>query len=183
VGKETAPAKTKPVRAYLQEQFTVSYPVEAVRQVLQPHGLQRLRPNKVPGKPPSAEAQGALVAQYAALNAASVPGTVCAFGEAMPGVHHQEPGSCWGDPKDLPIIKTNSGRKRLNILGASTPADHAFVQVTGEANGHAERGIVWLETVEKASLSAPKIGLVVDPARYVKAPVVEEWLKGPPRLQ
>jgi transposase len=181
--KETAPAKTKQVRAYIQEHCTVSYTVEAVRQVLHKHGLKRLRPKKVPGKPPSEEAQGAFVAQDEALKAASVPGTVFAFGDAMHWVHQNEPGYCWGDPKDPPIIKTNSGRKRLNILGAYTPADHAFVRVTGEENCHAARVIVLLETVEKAYLSAPKIVLFVDHARYFKATWVEDWLKGHPRLQ
>jgi transposase len=180
---ETAPAKTKHVRAYIQEHFTVSDTVEAVRQVLHKHGLKRLRPTKVPGTPPSEEAQGAFVAQYEALKAASVPGTMFAFGDAMHWVHQHAPGYCWGDPKDPPIIKTHSGRKRLNILGAYTPADHSFVHVTGEENCHAERVVVWLETVEKAYLSAPKIVLFVDNARYFKATLVEDWLQGHPRLQ
>jgi transposase len=181
--KETAPAKTKQVRAYIQEHFTVNYTVEAVRQVLHKHGLKRLRPKEVPGKPPSEEAQGIFVAQYEAMKAASAPGTVFAFGDAMHLVHQNEPGYCWGDPKDPPIIKTNSGRKRLNILGAYTPADHSFVHVTGEENCNAERVVVLLETVEQAYSSAPKIVLFVDNARYFKATVVAEWLKGHPRLQ
>jgi hypothetical protein len=33
-------------------------------------------------------------------------------------IHQNVPGLCWGDPKDPPILKTNTSRQRLNILGA-----------------------------------------------------------------
>lgn len=181
--KETAPAKTKQVRAYIQEQFKVSYEVESVRQLLHKQGLKRLRPKEVPGKAPSEEEQRAFVAQYEAMKAASEPGTVFGFGDAMHLVHQNDPGYCWGDPKDPPVIKTNSGRKRLNILGAYMPADHSFVHVTGEETCNAERVVEYLETVEKAYISAPKIVLFVDNAKYFKATLVNEWLEEHPRLQ
>lgn len=181
--KETAPSKTKQVRAYIKEQFRVTYTVEAVRQLLHKQGLKRIRPKEVPGKAPSEEEQQAFVTQYEAMKAASEPGTVFAFGDAMHVVHQNEPGYCWGDPKDPPVIKTNSGRKRLNILGAYIPATHSFVHVTGEETCNAERVIEYLETVEKAYLSVPKIVLFVDNAKYFKAALVREWLKEHPRLQ
>jgi transposase len=181
--KESSPAKTKQVRAYIKEQFKVTYTVEAVRQILHKQGLKRIRPKEVPGKAPSEEEQRAFVTQYEALKAASEPGTVLAFGDAMHLVHQNEPGYCWGDPKNPPVIKTNSGRKRLNILGAYLPADHSFVHVTGEEMCNAERVLEFLETVEKAYISAPKIVLFVDNATYFKATLVSEWLQEHPRLQ
>ena len=65
-------------------------------------------------------------------------------------VHQNEPGYCWGDPKAPPVIKTNSGRKRLNILGAYHPAEHSLVHLTGEDNCDAARAIEFLDRVEKA---------------------------------
>jgi transposase len=181
--KETAPAKTKQVRAYIQAQFKVTYTVEAVRQILHKQGLNRIRPKEVPGKAPSEEEQRAFIVRYEAMKAASEPGTVFGFGDAMHLVHQNEPGYCWGDPKNPPVIKTNSGRKRLNILGAYIPADHSFVHVTGEETCNAERVVEYLETVEKAYISAPKIVLFVDNAKYFKATLVKEWLEEHPRLQ
>ena len=67
--KETAPAKTKQVRAYIKEQFKVTYTVEAVRQILHKQGLKRLRPKEVPGKAPSEEEQRAFVAAWVAHSA------------------------------------------------------------------------------------------------------------------
>ena len=181
--KTTNPAKTKHVRAYIHEQFRVTYTVEAVRQLLHKHGLKVLRPKQQPGKPPSEEVQRAFVSQYETMKAASEPGTVCVFGDAMHLVHQNEPGFCWGDPKAPPVIKTNSGRKRLNILGAYNPAAHSLVHLTGEANCDALRVMEFFDLVEKAYISVPKIVLFVDNAKYFKATLLKEWLKEHPRLQ
>jgi transposase len=181
--KETNPSKTKQVSAYIKEQFRVTYTVEAVRQMLHKQGLKRLRPKQQPGNPPSEDEQRAFVTNYEQMKANSEPGTVFAFGDAMHLVHQNEPGYCWGDPKDPPVIKTNSGRKRLNILGAYIPAEHAVVHLTGEKTCDAQRVIEWLSVVEKAYISVPKVVLFVDNAKYFHATLVTEWRKSHPRIQ
>jgi transposase len=181
--KETHPAKTKQVKVYIAAQFRVTYTIEAVRQILHKQGLKRLRPTVQPGKPPSEDAQRAFVTKYDTMKAESEPGTVFVFGDAMHLVHQNEPGFCWGDPNDPPVIKTNRGRKRLNILGAYNPVEHSLVHLTGEANCDAFRVIEFFERVEKASLSVPPIVLFVDHANYFKATLVEEGLQQHPRLQ
>lgn len=172
--KETAPAKTKQIRAYIQAQFRVTYTVEAVRQLLHKQGLKRIRPKELPGDPPSEDEQRAFVNNYEAMKADSEAGTVFLFGDAMHLVHQNEPGYCWGDPKNPPVIKTNSGRKRLNILGVYHPANHSLVHLTGEENCNAIRVIEFLDTVEKSYISVPKIVLFVDNAKYFKANLVKE---------
>lgn len=44
-------------------------------------------------------------------------------------VHPNIPCLCWGDPKISPVLKTNTGRNRLNILGAYHPYSHAFYHI------------------------------------------------------
>ena len=61
--RTTHPAKTNQGRTALKEQFHVTYTGEAVRQLLPQHGLQRLRPKHIPGKPPREETHRAFVAQ------------------------------------------------------------------------------------------------------------------------
>ena len=181
--KESTPSKAKQVRAYIKEHFKVTYTVEAVRQLLHKQGLKRIRPKEVPGKAPSEEEQRAFITNYQEMKATSEAGTVFAFGDVMHLVHQNEPGYCWGDPTDPPVIKTNTGRKRLNILGAYVPSEHSFVHVTGEETCNAERVLEYLETVERAYISVPKIVLFVDNAKYFKAKLVREWLEEHPRLQ
>jgi transposase len=181
--KETNPAKTKQVSAYIKEQFRGTYTVEAGRQLLHRQGLKRLRPKQQPGDPPSADEQRAFVKHYETMKGESEPGTVFVFGDAMHVVHQNEPGYCWGDPKDPPVIKTNNGRKRLNILGAYNPANHSLVHVTGEETCDAKRVTEWLDIIENAYISVPKIVVFVDNAKYFKATLVADWLKEHPRLR
>jgi len=111
------------------------------------------------------------------------PGTVFLFGDGMHLVHQNVPGLCWGDPKQPPVIKTNTGRKRLNILGAYNPDSHRFVHLTGEENCDAKRVIAYFEVILMAYHKAPTIVLILDNARYFKAATVRKWLKKHPRLR
>ncbi len=180
--KETHPAKTKQVRAYIKEQFRVSYTVEAVRQLLHKHGLKRLRPKKQPANPPSEAEQREFVANYEQMKAECAPGTVFLFLDAMHLVHQNEPGFCWGDPKDPPVIKTNTGRKRLNILGGYNPDDFSLLHVTGEASCNSERVVELLDVVASQHATAPEVIMFSDNANYFYAPSVREWIEAHPKM-
>lgn len=180
--KDIKPAKTKQVRAYILEQFRVTYTIEAVRQVLHKQGLKLLRPKTQPGKPPSEGEQREFVANYEVMKAECSPGTIFLFLDAMHLVHQNEPGLCWGDPKDPPIIKTNSGRKRLNILGGYNPADLSLLHVTGEASCNAERVVEFLDLVARQYADAPEVIMFSDNAKYFYAPSVREWCEAHPNM-
>jgi len=111
------------------------------------------------------------------------PGTVFLFGDGMHLVHQNVPALCWGDPKNPPVLKTNTGRKRLNILGAYNPDIHSFVHLTGEENCDAERVIEYFTVIMRAYPDAPRIVLFLDNAKYHKAEIVFQWLENHPKLQ
>jgi len=181
--KENNPAKTKQIGAYIITEFKVTYSVEAVRQLLRKQGLRMLRPKQQPANPPSEEKQLEFVAEYHALKSSSEPGTRFFFIDGMHLVHQNEPGYCWGDPKNPPINKTNTGRKRLNILGGYDPDNFSLTHLTGETNCNAERVIEFFEIMKKGCGSAPKIIMFSDNAKYFKAGIVQEWLKKNPQIQ
>lgn len=179
--KTTNPAKTKQVNAYIKKEFGVSYSVEAVRVLMHTHGLKRIRPKTQPGHPPSVAEQQEFVANYDQMKAECEPGTVFRFVDGMHLVHQNQPGYCWGDPNDPPIMQTNSGRKRLNILGAYNPADMSLVHVTGEASCNGERVIELFENIEAQDADAPQIVLFSDNATYFYSAQVCEWIDAHPR--
>lgn len=55
------PANVREVMSYINNEFSVSYSYEAVRQLLIKNGLKLLRPVKIPGNPPSSEIQKKLL--------------------------------------------------------------------------------------------------------------------------
>lgn len=180
--KATNPAKAKQVRAYIKEQFGVTYSVEAVRVLMHKQGLKRLRPKTEPANPPSEAEQREFVTTYTQMKAESAPGTAFLFLDAMHLVHQNEPGYCWGDPTDPPVIKTNTGRQRLNILGAYNPADYSLRHVTGEASCNGERVVELFEVIATQDAVAPEIIMFSDNATYFYSKHVRDWLDAHPRM-
>jgi transposase len=129
---ERNPGKIKEISQHIKEHFKISYSNEAVRKLLKRNGLKLLRPKVVPGNPPNEEEQKENIRKYFEMKSSCDPGTVFLFGDGMHLVHQNVPALCWGDPQKPPVIKTNTGRKRLNILGAYNPDTHSFVHLTGE---------------------------------------------------
>jgi transposase len=144
------PENTKQVREYIHEKFGISYSCEAVRQFLKKRGLAVIRPETHPGSPPSVEEQKQFIDEYFRMKYSGPPGSVTLFGDAMHLVHNNVPGLCRGDPKFLPVLDTNSGRKRPDILGAYNPDSHSFLHLTGEENCNAERVTEYLELIMKS---------------------------------
>ena len=175
--KKNNPGKIKQVAQYIQDNFNVKYDNESVRIILIKNGLKVIRPKIIPGDPPSEEKQKECIDDYFERKEACKTGTIFLFGDGMHLVHQNIPALCWGDPKDPPIIKTNTGRMRLNILGAYNPDDHSFLHLTGEENCNAERVIEYLEMIVNAYKTAPGIVLYLDNATYFKAKIVSEWLE------
>ncbi len=175
--KEKNPGKTKEVQEYIKNHFKVGYCNEAVRKLLIKNGLKVLRPKVVPGKAPSEEEQKDKIEEYFEMKHTSEPGTVFLFGDGMHLIHQNIPGLCWGDPKSPPVLKTNTGRQRLNILGAYNPDSNSFVHLTGEENCNAQRAIEYFDVILKAYPQAPKIVIYLDNASYFKAEIVSDWFK------
>lgn len=180
---ETNPSKIKEVREYIKDRFKVTYSNEAVRKLLKKNGLKVLRPKIIPGNAPSEEEQKKTIENYFDMKASYEPGTVFLFGDGMHLVHQNVPGLCWGDPKNPPVLKTNTGRQRLNILGAYNPDSCSFVHLTGEENCNADRAIEYFEVIMNAYRLAPLIVLFLDNASYFKAEIVTKWLEDHPKLQ
>ena len=98
-------------------------------------------------------------------------------------IHQNIPGLCWGDPKQPPILRTNTGRKRLNILGAYNPDSHRFVHLTGEENCDANRVVDYLHMITSSYRQSPRIVLFLDNATNFKAATVRNWLADHPKLR
>jgi len=169
--RETNPSTLKQIREYIIESFNVTYSIEAVRQLLIKNGLKLLTPITVPGNPPNEEEQIKTIERYFEMKENSEPGAVFLFGDGMHLIHQNVASSCWGDPKNPPVIQTNTGRQRLNILGAYNPDSHKFVHLTGEENCDANRVVEFLEILKKAYGKTPKIILILDNAKYFKAEI------------
>ena len=134
-----------------------------------------MRPDLIPGNPPSPEKQNQYIEKYHEMR--NEPDSVFLSCDVMHLIHQNFPGLCWGNPALPPIAETNSGRKRLNIMGAYDPATYSFTHLTGEENCDAERVIEFPELIRKKYCRLSRIYLSVDNASYFHAKKVSEWLE------
>jgi len=174
------PATAKEVRNYIREKFSVTYSAEAVRKLLIKNRLKVIRPRIVPGNPPSPEEQKKTVGKYYQIR--YKPDSVTLFGEVMHLIHQNFPGLCRGNPSFPPVAETNSGRKRLNILGAYDLSTYSFTHLTGEENCNAGRVIEYLELIDKKYPNFSNIYLIIDNAKYFHAKKVSDRLAGHKRI-
>jgi transposase len=174
------PENIKKVVSYIEEKFGVSYSDEAVRKMLEKQGLKYIRTKMVPGSTPSVETQEQFIKKFFELDAQ--PDIKVLFVDAM-HLHHQNlPTSHWGDPLFPSVHETNSGRKRINILGAYDVDNHSLVHVTGEQNCDADRVVELFGKIDKAYSDYSSITLILDNAKYFHAKKVEEWLEENKRI-
>jgi transposase len=183
--KKENPSDTRVIRHYIKEHFGISYCRSAIEKLLKKHGLKRLRPKAVPGNPPSEEEQRKFVREYEKLReSAAEPDsdTVVIFCDAMHLVHQTEPSACWGDPSAPPEIRTNSGRRRLNIIGGCNPLTRELVHETGEDFCNAEKAVIFFDKLQKFYPKANHIKVIADNASYFHASHTQTWLEKNPRV-
>ena len=166
----------------IKNKFNVDYTEDAIRKILHKRKLAWIKPKVIPGNPPTEELQIETVNKYFEMKATCTPGTVFLFGDGMHLIHQAVPAYCWCDPLYPLLLETNTGRKRLNILGCYNPDTYDFIHLTGEENCNAERVIEFFAKILRRYHKAPTIKLILDNATYFKAAIVRDWLKKHPKL-
>ena len=104
------------------------------------------------------------------------PDSVTLFIDVMHLIHQNFPGLCRGKPDFPPLAETDTGRKRLNIIGGYDPATYSLVHLTGEENCDAGRVIGYPELIYKKYSDYSEIHLIADNAEYFHAAKVSKWL-------
>ena len=177
------PGNVKQIKTCIKEKFGVDYTPESVRMMIKKQGLEVICPKVHPGSPPTVEEQKEFIKKYNEQKQNDPPGSVRLFIDAMHLIHQNMPGRCWGDPEFLPVMDTNTGRKRINIIGVYNPQSYSFLHLTGEENCNADRVVEFFKIIAKTYSCAPKITLYLDNAKYFRAAKVREWLKNNNMIQ
>lgn len=94
------------------------------------------------------------------------------FVDAAHLLHNAVPGQGWIKRGQRVELKTNSGRNRLNVLGAYSPDDHTLEAIEGTESCDAELVCRLLRKVRAAN-PRQRLLIVLDNARYQRAHVVQ----------
>lgn len=95
------------------------------------------------------------------------------FLDAAHLLHNAVPGHGWIKRGQTVELKTNTGRNRLNLLGAYSPDDHTLVSIEETASCDAALVCQLLRKLRTTHPNGPLI-VVLDNARYQRAYVVQQ---------
>jgi transposase len=93
------------------------------------------------------------------------------FLDAAHLLHAAIPSRGWIQRTKSVTLKTNSGRNRLNIIGAYSPDDQSLISWEGRESCDAERVAAVLKLIRQANLGK-RLLVVLDNASYNHAPAV-----------
>src|SRR3954453_5891204 len=165
------------VRAWIAEQFGVTYSPSGVKDLLHRIGASY---HKVSGFFWKADRkkQRQFVRKYRRHRREAGPTTRRYFVAPCPPVWGLDLlYCCWLLVGQRYYVGVGSGRKRLNILGAYSPDDHDYVDLRlTKENITGEQFIKLLEKLLAKHPETEKFILYLDNARYYSKPVVKEWL-------
>ena len=182
--KENLPGNRETIVAYILKTYGVPYDESSVGKLLKQLGIKKLKPKLQAGKPPPIERQVRFFLDYHQFRqfAQLDPDFVQLFVDGA-HLHHQLiPTLCWGDPQDPPVLQTNTGRQRLNILGAYNAETCDFIHLTEEANWDSSQVIRFLEKLLHRYHHCHSILLHLDNAPYFHSQKVRQWLESHPQI-
>ncbi len=86
-------------------------------------------------------------------------------------IHNNESDYAWQEVGEIGTrsVKSNTGRRRLNIIGALNPLDLNVTSFLSEANCDKELIKIYLEEIRKDYPNASEIKIYLDNARYNRA--------------
>jgi transposase len=163
------------VARWVKERWGVCYAPSGMAAVLRRLGYVYKKPKLVPGKADAA-AQEAFLEDYENLKKNSDEGDVIMFMDATHPQHNPVIGNGWIKRGKEHPIKSNTGRRRLNINGA-IDIQRMSAEIRFEDTIDAVVTIALLKQIERANPVAKRISIICDNARYYRSKAVAEYLK------
>ena len=159
------------VARWVEERWGVRYTPSGMTALLHRLGYRYKKAKLTPGKP-DAERQQAFVENYKHIKEGGDP---IYFMDATHPQHNPVIGCGWiKRGEDFPI-KSNTGRRRLNINGAIEIATYS-AEIRFDVTIDAASTIALFEQIEKAHPNATRIVVICDNARYYRSRAVQEYL-------
>jgi len=168
--------RAQEVAAFVKTQFEITYSVRGMQALLRRKGYRHIKARLMPGKPPTEAAQQAFIADYQALKAQLGPQDRLYFVDAAHPTHNVRLCFVWSKKGRRRQLKSNTGRKRYNILGAYSPSDREYLDVRGIENVNAATLQQLIDKIRTRHPQAQRILLILDNARYNHARLVQDHI-------
>lgn len=180
--QEQTKRTAKEVADYIKKTYGINYSVIGVTKLLHRLGFSYKKPKIIPGKIDGLK-QAAFLKTYWETKSQLGKHDRMYFLDSTHPQHNTQPSYGWilkGKANDK-LVKTNSGRERLNLHGALNMSDKTAV-VLEEETINKEATLHLLETIKQKQKSG-KVYLILDNASYYHARIVRRWILHHPRFK
>jgi len=164
------------VAEFVKERFGIKYTERGMQALLRRKGYRHIKTRLVPGKSPKPEVQQDFITLYHELKEALGPQDRIYFVDAVHMVHNVRISYVWTKKGCRKRVRSNSGRKRYNVLGAYCAQDGEYVDVRSTGNVNAETVKALVDKIRALHPEADCLIFILDNARYQHAQLVQEHL-------
>lgn len=167
------------VAAFVKHRFGVAYSDRGMQALLRRKGYRHIKTRLVPGKVDAdkQQEQREFLQEYEALKAGLGPADRVYHVDGVHPTHNVKITYVWTKKGTRRRVKSNTGRKRYNILGAYCPDDREYVDVRGTDNVNAKTLQALIDKIRTRHPEAERIILILDNARYNHARLVKEHIE------
>lgn len=167
------------VAVFVNRRFQVKYTERGMQALLRRKGYRHIKTRLVPGKVDEAKQQEQrdFLQEYFELKADLEPNDRVYHVDGVHPTHNVKITYVWTKKGTRRRVKSNTGRKRYNILGAYCPDDGEYVDVRGTDNVNARTLQALIEKLRARYPKAKRIILILDNARYNHAKLVREHIE------
>ena len=172
--------RARDVAAFVEKRFGIKYTERGMQALLRRKGYRYIKTRLVPGKvdEDKQREQQEFIKGYFKLKAEFGPKDRIYHVDAVHPTHNVKISYVW-TKKGLRIrIRSNSGRKRYNILGAYCPSDQEYIDIrstTENVNGETLKRLI--DEIRIRHPEASRIILILDNARYNHAKIVRQHIE------
>jgi len=164
------------IRSYIKKKYRVEYKPSGVKELLHRLGFSYKKPKHVPGKL-DPQKQKAFVAEYEILRKTKDENDPIYFADACHPQHNSVPAYGWIRRGKEKHLKSNGGRKRVNIHDAVN-MDTKDIVTDFAKSINKESSLRLFKKIEVKHPEAKVIHVFVDNASYYIAHWLQEKLKG-----
>jgi transposase len=168
----------KEVVAFVKKKFDIEYRERGMQDLLRRKGYRRIKTRLVPGPVDEHKQheQREFIADYFHLKAELGPTDRIYHLDATHPTHNVQICSVWTKKGHRRWMRSNSGRKRYNILGAYCPLDQEYLDIRGTDNVNGATLQKLIDKIRARHPNAQRIILILDNARYNHAKIVRAHL-------
>jgi transposase len=170
----------KEISAFVKKTFRITYTPKGMTSLLHQFGFTYKKPKHIPGKANS-EAQKEFLKEYRNLQTEKSPEDKIYFMDGVHPMHNSQPAYGWIRRGRNMVIKSNTGRQRINLNGAYNLEDHTVVIQEAEMiNGQSTVSLL-TEMLKKQPLGL--IYVILDNAKYYRSEFVKDFVNKNKRIR